>query len=272
MNGTGIAMDFSDFASSSNATLKLNNFSDSNLILRDISVSIEKGDFICLCGPNGAGKSTLLRCLRDYGIISPENCTSPKERSKLIAFLTQNEAPLWNYSVFDTVLSGRFPHTSTFASYSKTDMEIADQAIQSFGLEKLREKSILEISGGEFQKVRIARCFAQDAEFLLLDEPLSSLDFVFSHNIMKLLKEKCQTSKKGAIISVHDLNMAAAFADKIILLGGNSETANLFSNGKTFVFGKTEEVFSKENISKAYNAPVKICKSTETGFIQVSVE
>ena len=221
-------------------------YSKNKKVLSDISFSLEPGDFVCLCGPNGAGKSTLLHALADSAEIK-----NVKERAKKISFLTQNENALWDYTVFDTVLSGRFCYTGKLGNYTREDFKIAEEVIKDFGLEALSEKSVHQISGGEFQKVRLARSFAQGSEFLLLDEPLSSLDFVSSESLMNLLKEKCFEQNKAVLVSIHDINMAARFADKVLLLGK-------CQNEKQLCFqGSVQDVLTSENLSAVYNTKVK---------------
>lgn len=221
-------------------------YSKNKKVLSDISFSLEPGDFVCLCGPNGAGKSTLLHALADSAAIK-----NVKERAKKISFLTQNENALWDYTVFDTVLSGRFCYTGKLGNYTREDFKIAEKVIKNFGLEALSEKSVHQISGGEFQKVRLARSFAQGSDFLLLDEPLSSLDFVSSESLMNLLKEKCFEQNKAVLVSIHDINMAARFADKVLLLGK-------CQNEKQLCFqGSVQNVLTSENLSAVYNTKVK---------------
>lgn len=221
-------------------------YSKNKKVLSDISFSLEPGDFVCLCGPNGAGKSTLLHALADSSEIK-----NIKERAKKISFLTQNENALWDYTVFDTVLSGRFCYTGKLGNYTREDFKIAEEVIKDFGLEALSEKSVHQISGGEFQKVRLARSFAQGSEFLLLDEPLSSLDFVSSESLMNLLKEKCFEQNKAVLVSIHDINMAARFADKVLLLGKCQDEKQLCFQGSV------QDVLTSENLSAVYNTKVK---------------
>ena len=233
-------------------------YSKNKKVLSDISFSLEPGDFVCLCGPNGAGKSTLLHALADSAEIK-----NVKERAKKISFLTQNENALWDYTVFDTVLSGRFCYTGKLGNYTREDFKIAEEVIKNFGLEALSEKSVHQISGGEFQKVRLARSFAQGSGFLLLDEPLSSLDFVASESLMNLLKEKCLEQNKAVLVSIHDINMAARFADKVLLLGK-------CQNEKQLCFqGSVQEVLTSENLSAVYNTKVKTFLHPELKIPQI---
>ena len=233
-------------------------YSKNKKVLSDISFSLEPGDFVCLCGPNGAGKSTLLHALADSSEIK-----NIKERAKKISFLTQNENALWDYTVFDTVLSGRFCYTGKLGNYTREDFKIAEEVIKNFGLEALSEKSVHQISGGEFQKVRLARSFAQGSGFLLLDEPLSYLDFVSSESLMNLLKEKCFEQNKAVLVSIHDINMAARFADKVLLLGKCQDEKQLCFQGSV------QDVLTSENLSAVYNTKVKTFLHPELKIPQI---
>lgn len=202
-----------------------------NQVLNDISLELNPGEFVCLCGKNGSGKSTLLSLLA--GIPSPQlkitaaeqppfiNGTElsklkRKEIAKLISYMPQTALPLWDFTVFDTILSGRFAFTKN-GFYTNQDKEIAGQIIKELGLEKLSDKSVKEISGGEFQKVRLARCLCQKTPFLILDEPTTSLDFFAEPEFLELLKEQAHNQKLGILITLHNLP-AAAKADRLLLL------------------------------------------------------
>lgn len=246
--------------------LQLTDFSFSygnQKVLSNISVSLEPGDFVCLCGPNGAGKSTLLSAVAESSGIK-----NPKERASKISFLSQNETALWDYTVFDTVLSGRFCHTGMLGNFSKEDYRVTEEIIKEFGLEELSEKTVHQISGGEFQKVRLARSFAQGADFLLLDEPLASLDFVASEKFMSLLKEKCSIYKKAVLVSIHDINTAARFADKILLLGKCESGKDACPEQLCFQ-GDVNHVLTSENLSAVYKTDVKVFMHPEKAVPQI---
>ena len=247
-------------------SVKLLSLSDYSLsygntkVLSNINVELSQGEFVCLCGPNGAGKSTLMKALMES--IPAKNS---KERSRIAAFLPQTELSLYDFNVFDTVLSGRFCHTGILGNYSKNDEELVCEILNDFGLWELREKSVKEISGGEFQKVRLARSFAQDSQFLLLDEPLSSLDFVVSQDFMELLKEKAYEHKKGVLISIHDINFAARYAKTMVLLGKYNEK----SHSQILVKGSVSEIMTEENLFRIYQKKVKLFSHPETGVPQI---
>lgn len=228
--------------------IKLQNINYSyrdHTVLKDLNFELNKGELVCLCGPNGAGKSTLLNYVY-------EHCLPGKNQNKFlatqVAFLPQKEESLWNYRVYDTILAGRYCHTDSLNRFSKQDHLMTEKVIADFNLNELAQESVTQISGGEFQKVRLARAFNQEADFLLLDEPLTALDFSYCEQFMQLLKVKA--GDKGVLVCIHDINLACRFADRIILCGkfDNDE------NGQFIVDGPVEEVIRVENIKRAYSS------------------
>lgn len=201
-------------------------------ILTDINLQIDNGDFICLSGPNGSGKSTFMNSIanikNDDLIISENskiifNNTNLFELSRMnfaknISFLIQNEQSIWDYKVFDYILTGRFCYTDFFSNYSQKDKNKVQEIISLLKIENLQDRNINTLSGGEFQKVRIARTFVQDTPIILLDEPAGSLDFNFRFSILQIIKSFAKEKNKIVITTIHDLNLASIFADKIILM------------------------------------------------------
>lgn len=216
-------------------------------VLESVTISVPENTLICLTGPNGAGKSTLLKYLFDHGTIDGKSFSSPKERAKKISFLEQTESSLWDYSVRDFILMGRYCHTRNSGFYSKKDYMVTDSIIEQVQISNLADKSINSISGGEFQKVRIARCLAQEADFLLLDEPVANLDFSYQEEILTILKDLCKTKNYGILVSIHDVNLASRFADKLALLPKLSP----------LIMGTVEETLTPENLKKTYNCNFK---------------
>ena len=235
------------------------------MILKNLSVSIEQGELTCLCGPNGCGKSTLLSILagvqdEDLKVLRGPNSlekyhSNPiiidalglkklprKTTAKTVAFMQQNEYSTWNFSVKELVLQGRFCHTKN-GFYTAEDEKLADKALKELMLEELADRPIHSLSGGEFQKARIARAICQEADFILLDEPAANLDFVYEPWLMKKLHSIARENNIGILISVHDINLAAAYADNLILLPLLGQP----------VCGKIKEVLTKENLKLTYN-------------------
>lgn len=247
---------------------KINAFYSNTQILKDLDFSLESSQLICLCGPNGCGKSTLLsiiaglqnNSLKVSGQVLLNNednllNKNEKERAKIISTLLQTEYSTWNFSVKDFILQGRFCHTR-YGDYSKEDYEITNEAISLMEIQNLSDRNVHTLSGGEFQKVRIARSLCQKSPFLLLDEPASGLDFVYEAKLMKTLKTLCKNQNLGIIISIHDINTASRWADKILLL----------SPSKNYHFGVPKEVINSLNIKEAFNAD---CKITENPYPQI---
>lgn len=249
-----------------NSTLFIKNISASynkNQILENVEFQIHSGEFISLCGPNGSGKSTLLSCISKIDnshlntngeiILQDDSATinlaelNPKDRAKKISCLLQSEFSTWDFTVEEFVLQGRFCHTK-YANYTKADYSLVEKSLSLLEILNLRERTVHTLSGGEFQKVRIARALCQDAPYILLDEPANNLDFIFEPKLMETLKQICHEKNIGMLISIHDVNIAARFADKILFLPKNNIP----------IFGKTEEVFTKEIISKTYNTNCKV--------------
>ena len=262
---------------SENISLVLENVSFSygkHKILHDINFSLKTNDFTSLCGKNGSGKSTLLEiiaCLNEKVLKSsqiflqfqdekiPLCHLDFKERAKIISFMPQNETPAWNFEVFDFILSGRFAQKSSF--YTEKDFEKVFEIAESLKISNLLEKSIFELSGGEFQKIRLARTLIQDAKFIILDEPLNFLDISFEKEFMTLLKDFSQKNKKGVLFSSHNLNSASRFAEKAVLISEFLQN----ENRQIFLEGKCEEIFTNENLSLIYGGNFSIFQNPISG-------
>ncbi|MGN0729431.1 ABC transporter ATP-binding protein [Treponema sp.] len=227
-------------------------------ILFDVTLSVGKGEFVCLTGQNGSGKSTLLSIMA--GIQTepvwgnkaksvPILALPLKQRAKTVSYMQQKEFPAWNFTVRDIVLTGRFPHTGFTGVYTSNDFCAADKAIETLGIKNLADRNILELSGGELQKARIARCLAQETEFMILDEPTAGLDFTCQEELMELLKRIAQETDKGILISIHDINTAARFSHRMALL----------PKQKPCITGKPDQLMTESLLSAVYGADIKIC-------------
>lgn len=250
-------------------------------VLKNISLTIERGKILCLTGPNGSGKSTLLSILD--GII-PDNLLFQKDKcapmlygkniltmnrkdvAKKIAYMTQQETNAWNTSVFDVVLQGRWAHSSGYTNYSKADFEFTRKCILQTGIENLSERKIFTLSGGEMQKVRIARALCQEPDFLLLDEPTGPLDFKYQDEIFKIIKAICKSKNApGVVISIHDINTAAHIADTLALISRATEDSQIFS------IGEPEKIITQENLNAIYDSNFKIYTHPEWNCPQVYI-
>ncbi|MBU3213740.1 heme ABC transporter ATP-binding protein [Clostridium estertheticum] len=246
--------------------IEINNvsFSFEQEVLRDINIKFESGKFYTILGPNGSGKTTLLRLLAkslhsDKGkiIINEKELTQIKSRvlAKEMAVVLQSTEIEFDFSVQDIVLMGRTPHISRFSSESEKDMEIAMKAMKATNTWELRNKSINTLSGGERQRVVVARAIAQETGIILLDEPISHLDIHHQIEIMDQLKQ-LNLNKKITIIAVlHDLNIAAAYCDHMILM----------HDCGVYKEGIPEEVLTQDILKQVYGLEVYITKNPRTG-------
>ncbi|EOC99911.1 ABC transporter ATP-binding protein [Caldisalinibacter kiritimatiensis] len=227
------------------------------LILKGINLDIEKGDFVSIIGPNGSGKSTLLKNITS--ILKPNSGSvkidgvdvknyRPKELAKKLGFVPQDTNIAYDFTVFDVVLMGRSPYLGRFEREKQIDYEITTNALKATDTIGFSDKSIKEISGGERQRVIIARALAQQPEILLLDEPTSHLDINHQMEILYLLQKLNKEQNMTMVVVLHDIDLAARFSNKIVLL----------KEGQILSIGTPNEVITKENMEEAYKIKMVI--------------
>jgi iron complex transport system ATP-binding protein len=206
-------------------------------------------------GPNGSGKSTLLKCInrilkpqQNAVLIDGEDLSKAnlKELSKIIGYVPQSSTSTFPFTVFDIVLMVRRPYIHW--SLSDQDNEIVAETLDFLGIGPLAFRPFNELSGGEQQKVILARALAQQPKILLLDEPTSSLDIRHQLEILCMLKCLTYSKERAVIVSIHDLNLASRFSDKMILL----------KNGEIFAAGSPEVVLTEENIESVYGVKCRV--------------
>jgi iron complex transport system ATP-binding protein len=199
-------------------------------LVRDVSVRVVPGRIVAIMGPNGAGKSTLLRILAgdvvpDAGTVTldgrPLEQMSTAERARRRAVMPQRTSIAFGFSVLETVLLGRYPHGGDNARGA--DIRIARKALALSGVAEFESRLAPTLSGGELARVMLARALAQvDREglprYLLLDEPTSALDPAHQHHVLRLLRDVARESDVGVLIILHDLNLAARYADEVVLM------------------------------------------------------
>lgn len=229
-------------------------------ILENIDFHVDKNYFYSIIGPNGTGKSTLLKLIcnvligrQGYIALNDKNLTtfSPKGLAKRIAFVPQNTFVDFEFTVKEVISMGRIPYLRRFQGESIRDRDCVEEAMHLTDTFHLKNKKINEISGGERQRVIIAKAIAQKTDILLLDEPVSHLDIHHQIGLLNVIK-KLQKEKRVTIVSVlHDLNLAASYSDRLILL----------HDRKIFQIGTPEEVITKENIKEVYKMDVYMMKN-----------
>ncbi|MGM5483135.1 MAG: ABC transporter ATP-binding protein [Nanobdellota archaeon] len=235
----------------------------SSLALNNVNFTVKKGETLGIIGSNGSGKSTLIRCLNN--ILKPHKGTvkisgnniskqSHKEISRLAGYVPQDIPSGFSATVFDTILMGRKPYFNFFPCHN--DLEKTASLISKLNLDNISGKAINQISGGERQKVFVARAVAQEPEVMLLDEPTANLDIKHQLETLNLIKD---VSSKGIsiIIAIHDINLAARFCDKFIML----------KKGQIHDAG-SKKILNKENIKEVYDIKADII-SNENHFIIV---
>lgn len=226
-------------------------------ILKQISFQVKKGSFVSIIGPNGSGKTTLLKNLckllkpNDGHIdLEGEKLRHYKSRAlaKKVAVVHQGASSEFDFNVGEVVLMGRYPYLNRFQSESNADMEIATGAMHQTDTFHLKDKNLHGISGGERQRVMIARALTQEPDLLLLDEPISHLDIKYQLEIMKLCKMLNETKSLTILTTLHDINLASRYSDIIIMM----------KDGKIVYSGTPNEVITSENIKKVYDVDVSI--------------
>jgi len=236
---------------------------DERMVLSDISFSISKGDFVSIIGPNGSGKSTLLKNLASIlkpikGNIKLEGKKideyRAKELARKMALVPQDTNVTYDFSVFDIVLMGRNPYLNRLEKEKQIDFQIVKDSLKLTNTLHLRDRNINEISGGERQRVIIARALAQEPEIILLDEPTSHLDINHQIEILSLLKKLNKEKKMMILLVIHDINLAARFSNKMILL----------NEGRVLSIGEPEAVITNQNMERAYNVNMLISHNPHT--------
>jgi iron complex transport system ATP-binding protein len=247
-------------------------------ILKNVSFELPAGKVLGIIGPNGAGKTTLIRAIS--GILTPTHgdiCVAGHsmpglsfvERARLIAVVPQARSLPANFTGWDLVLIGRTPHINWFGKINPADEEAAHRAMERTATTELAERKIGDLSGGEQQRLLVARALAQAAPVLMLDEPTTHLDLQYQYSIMDQIRSLTQKGdlpdethpdisrpnghklfRQTVILTMHDLNLVSYYADLVGLL----------VNGELAAFGQPAQVLTAQNLSEAFRIPLKVMK------------
>ncbi len=232
-------------------------------VLKNINLNLGRGSFTAVLGPNGCGKTTLLKNISGYlkprkGQVSVLGTSiqqlSPRERAKLIGYIPQNTTPGFGFTCGEIVAMGRLPYLGRFQWETPEDRAAVRGAMEQTGVWPLKDRPFGNISGGEMQRVFIARALAQRPRVLLMDEPVSHLDIKFQVEIIGLIRRLCNTINITAIAVMHDLNLASRYCNQIILM----------KSGKIVSVGSAAKVITRENLAKVFGVNVEIIQHKGT--------
>ena len=238
--------------------------------LRDISLEIGGGELVGILGPNGSGKTTLLK-IADR-ILDPHDGTvslkgqaiqsySRPRLAREIGMVPQENHFQYAFSSLEVVLMGRFPRMGLFQFEGRQDLEVAYGAMEAAHCRELDQRPIDQLSGGEKQRVMLARALAQEPKLILLDEPTSFLDLRFKKEIFELLASLKNERGLGLVAVSHDIDLSARYCDRIVLL----------DRGKVYAEGRPDEVLTARNVEAVYNCPVTVDRNPTTGSPRVSI-
>jgi ABC-type cobalamin/Fe3+-siderophores transport system ATPase subunit len=226
-------------------------------VLRDVSLDVHSGEVLALIGPNGAGKSTLIRAAS--GVIPIQGGfvrtngddfaqLETMRRARYLAVVPQGAALPPAFTVWEMVMLGRTPYLGFLGQPSEKDEELARRALERVDALGLAERRVGELSGGEAQRVLLARALCQSTPILLLDEPTAQLDLHHQMSLLELVRELAHADGLAVLIALHDLNLAARYADRVALL----------VSGEIKAIGKPKQVLKRKLLSQAYGWPVRV--------------
>jgi iron complex transport system ATP-binding protein len=234
------------------------------VVLRDVSFEVLPGEILALIGPNGAGKSTLIRAASGVvpvvsgrvNVAGQDLTGMPhNQRAKILAVVPQARQLGGAFSVEQAVMMGRTPYLNWLGQEGEADKAAVRLALEQTCLDAFAERQIAKLSGGEQQRVLLARALAQSTPVLLLDEPTNHLDLQHQTNLLSLVRRLARENRLAVLMALHDLNLVSFFADKVALL----------VDGELSCLGTPQEVIRAEHISTAYRTPVEVVAHPVTG-------
>jgi len=233
-------------------------------VLKHVTLNVLSGEVLALIGPNGAGKSTLIRAVS--GVIpvvqgkvrtngDDFDSLNPMRRARYLAVVPQAVSLPPAFTVWETVLLGRTPYLGFIGQTSQADEDLAWRALKRVSADKLADRRVGELSGGEQQRVLLARALCQSTPILLLDEPTAHLDLQYQVHLLDLVRDLAHQDDLAVLIALHDLNLAARYADRVALMVA----------GEIQVVGTPAEVLKTDLLSQAYCLPVEVVEHPLTG-------
>ena len=230
-------------------------------ILRGVDLRAERGELVGVIGPNGSGKSTLLKCI--YRVLKPTGGAvwldgralsdySYKESARQVAVVAQHNYYNFDFSVRDVVMMGRSPHKRALERDNARDHQMVARALETVGMADFAQRSFATLSGGEQQRVILARALAQDTPCLILDEPTNHLDIKYQLQLMDIVKGLDRT----VIAAIHDLNIAAMYCDRLYAV----------KEGRVVASGRPEEVLTPELIRAVYEVEAEVLRDGGGGL------
>jgi iron complex transport system ATP-binding protein len=234
------------------------------LILQQVSLDVRAGEIVAVVGPNGAGKSTLIRAVSGViplragnVLISGNDLTSlsASRRARLLAVVPQAHQLPEAYSVYDTVLLGRTPYINWLGQTGQADHTQVRRALEQTDILKLADRRVGELSGGEQQRVLLARALAQDTPLLVLDEPTTHLDLQHQSGLLNLVRKLALEKNLAVLMVLHDLNLVGLYADRVALV----------VEGRLHAVGVPKNVLTAETLSAVYHIPVNVIPHPDYG-------
>ena len=239
-------------------------------VFADVSLRIEPGELLAVLGPNGAGKTTLLKALSRLIRPTAGSVTldghdvwrlSPSTVAAHVAFAPQVLAPDWPFTVHEFVSLGRAPHRGWWRPLITADRRIIDESLEKLSVTALRHRTVTELSGGEWQRVRLAKALTQQPQVLLLDEPTAHLDPRFQLDLLTAIRLLTRTQNLAVIMTLHDLNLVGPWADRVALL----------ANGGLLAVGAPVDVLTTDILAAAYGVRLAVAPHPLTATPSISL-